>query len=611
MITLRQKDYNTAITLGFVLPISNRADLYEATRLMGVQGCSKCNKAELCDIIEDLLLHETMPWILTTLPREEIDIVKMLVDAGSNTYVEVPMKTDDRFYRIQKMFFVVSYEDNANRVYHMVMPNEVRENCAKYIDRFISQKQETPTEERYIPEYMKPAVDSLHDMAMEYLERQGAPDEIKAVIGAMPYEDLLQMMGASFQKPKIEGRADKIQMDFLPAITDATDVKIRKGTITSHQVLTDATVLLVCKMPSGRYVNYYFLRVGLDVIKVAVCLGDVINSVYGRDVLKLRLMDFLPESAKHKFPYLYKILNERTLDDFDNAYLNTIGLNGMPKQWFVMQQLDDPGCKLWADIMMHGPYSPVCAKAVKAVTEMLFKIIDDIDNSGDIKAIEHLNRYLGRKKQKTVSVTVQQPSNVSPQKKALSPRYLDPNTPITFFPGVTDKNEVKMQGEKYHEYLVESLMLSVTKHEKHFRYVYFQKCSNKIRVMCCLGDTLNSIYGYDALSRSTVEMLPKSFKKKYPYIFHLINGRASCGPDDAHIYALSINGQPKQWFIIEDIKDVSLWAKLTLDGPYSDMALINAIMKVENTMLKVVTEVYITGDNATLDKCYKYFGMPF
>ncbi len=610
MITLRRKDYNTAIRLGIVLPVSNKADLYEATKLMGVQGCSKYNKAELCDIIEDLLLHDTLPWILTTLPKEEIAIVKKLVDVGPNTYVEVPMRKDDSFYRIQKMFFVVSYEDNENRVYHMVMPDAVRENCAKYIDRFISQKQETPTEDRYIPELMKPAVDSLHDMAMEYLERQGAPDEIKAVIGAMPYEDLLQMMGTNFQKPKTERRADKIQMAFLPAITDSTDVKIRKGTTTNYQVVTEATVLLVCRMPSGRYVNYYFLRVGPDVIKVAVCLGDVINSVYGRDVLKLRLMDFLPESAKYKFPYLYKILNERTLEDFDNAYLNTIGLNGMPKQWFVMQQLDDPDCKMWTDIRMHGPYSPACAKAVKAVSEMLFKIIDDIDKSGDVTAIEHLNRYLGRKKQETVSVTIQQPAKVKPQKKALSPRYLDPNTPITFFPAVTDKDEVQMWGEKYHEYLTESLLLSVTKHEKKFRYVYFQKCSNKIRVMCCLGDTLNSIYGYDALSRSVVEMLPKSFKKKYPYIFRLINGRASCGPDDAHIYALSING-PKQWFIVEDIKDVTLWSKLTMDGPFSDMALINAMLKVEDTVLKVLTEVYMTGDNAVLNRWCKYFGMPF
>ncbi len=49
MITLLQKDYRTDIVLDEILPISSRADLYKAVKLMGIGGCSQLEKARLCE----------------------------------------------------------------------------------------------------------------------------------------------------------------------------------------------------------------------------------------------------------------------------------------------------------------------------------------------------------------------------------------------------------------------------------------------------------------------------------------------------------------------------------------------------------------------------------
>ncbi len=89
------------------------------------------NKAQLAEAISDELLQHP-EWALGLLPQEELDLVKRLVAAGSNTYVEAPVK--ERFYLIQKLYMVFSYEDKANNTYLMMMPDEVREACAKHID---------------------------------------------------------------------------------------------------------------------------------------------------------------------------------------------------------------------------------------------------------------------------------------------------------------------------------------------------------------------------------------------------------------------------------------------------------------------------------------------
>ncbi len=195
-------------------------------------------------------------------------------------------------------------------------------------------------------------------------------------IGGMSNEQLLRLMGYSYQKPALDKDSADAELEFLPAMSSFPGLPFPKGEDYAFRVMTDTVVHLCQQIKEGSYMNLYFIRSAPDTVKLAACWGDVINSVYGRDVLKLKIMDFLPESAKDKFPYLYKILNERTTKDLKGAYLNTIGFNGQPRQWYIVIDVADKD-DYWNTIRLFGPirddktmdYSHKLFQSIRRVTE--------------------------------------------------------------------------------------------------------------------------------------------------------------------------------------------------------------------------------------------------
>ncbi len=326
--------------------------------------------------------------ILEKLPAEEFGFVRRLVDAGADGHIEVPMKKDGTFYNIQNMFMVVTYEDKAAGMWHLIMLDKVRETCSKCLGKNADEVQEI-----YVPENINKALSSNRAGMMAKLKAEGCPEEIMQHIGGMTKEELLRMMGYNYQKPALGKDSADEKLEFLPAISSFQGLPFPKGEDYAFRVLTDTVVHLCQQIKVGSYMNLYFIRSASDTVKLAACWGDVINSVYGRDVLKLKVMDLLPESTKNKFPYLYKILNERTTKDLKGAYLNTIGFNGHPKQWFVMYNVDDKDGKIWTQVLFYGPYQEALRKATKDVLSMAAKIHDDIMLSNDSKVIGHLVRY--------------------------------------------------------------------------------------------------------------------------------------------------------------------------------------------------------------------------
>ncbi len=392
MIMLNQKDHKTSYPLKFILPASDKRGLQQAVRMMGIQGCSRCNKDELCMIIEEMLTTDSLKWVLDILTDDEIEIVGKLVKAGPDTCVEVPMRRDDKFYRIQTMFLVVSYEDNANRIWRMFMPDEVRLNCAKYIDEY-----EDVTGEMYIPEEMEGRLDDWHRKALDSMDDFDFPEEFKEMVRDLPARELLRGLGFDFQKPVFNGLSDVVEIEFLPVMSLSSGMKFPKGQTWYHRVITKSAVLSTEKLGIGnnvQYMNLYFIRMESDLIKIAACFGDVINSVYGRNVLGASVLETLPESARYTFPFIYSLINERTTADLDKAYLNTISFNRQPKQWFVMKNIEDKDGKLWMDILMRGPYNEKLKSPVEEVARTVGRIFSDLNGSGDHRILKRLNTYM-------------------------------------------------------------------------------------------------------------------------------------------------------------------------------------------------------------------------
>ncbi len=132
MITLRHPEFGTHVNLEFLLTFDTRANLYDGIKSLKLKGYSKFSKEGLIDEITYWLLHDTkliiFDWLL-----EELRLIKRLVDAGPDNYVEVPIP-ENEYYLIPRCYFVVTYHDEERNTYCLMMPDDVREACSGCID---------------------------------------------------------------------------------------------------------------------------------------------------------------------------------------------------------------------------------------------------------------------------------------------------------------------------------------------------------------------------------------------------------------------------------------------------------------------------------------------
>ncbi len=249
--------------------------------------------------------------------------------------------------------------------------------------------------ELYESDKFKSGLDNWRDFAIKSMDDyDDIPEKFKEMVKELSTQEMLREYGFDFQKPAL---AKDAYIEFLPALSYYTDMVFPEGQTWYHRVLTETVVLQVEKLGKGdnvQYMNLYFLRMGRDRIKIAACLGDVINYVYGRNILGAQVLELLPESAKRNYPYLYRHINERTSEDMKKAYLNTISFNKQPKQWFVMKDIVDKGAKLWQETLVRGPYNERFKEPVMEVVGVIAKIYEDLHRPGNEKVLPHLNLYM-------------------------------------------------------------------------------------------------------------------------------------------------------------------------------------------------------------------------
>ncbi len=650
MIILKHKNYDTDFSIDEILPISSKADLYKAVKLMRVRGCSQMDKRRLCRVVGDVLKNASLlKWILKDLPELERGFVRRLVDAGTGGHIEVPMKKDGTFYDIQNMFMVVTYEDNAAGTWHLIMPDRVRETCSQSmgLDAEGGGSTDVPQVpayggEIYVPENIDKAMSGVRVDMMAKLKAEGCPEDVLRQIGGMSNEELLRMMGYSYQKPVFGENATDVKIEFLPAISTFRGLEFPKGEDYAFRVLTDSAVVLCQQVKEGSYVNIYLIRSDTDTIKLAACWGDVINSVYGRDVLKQKVLDLLPKAAKDRFPYLYRILNERTNKDLKGAYLNTIGFNGQPKQWFVMYNVKDKGGHIWSDVLFYGPYHQALEKPTKDVIFMAAKIHDDIKLSGDAKVNDHLVRYMNEGQKSCGSIRNTGSSSFSSIEKYRNtilkhykrlnlseevfaffseysteklmeilkvtlptPVFDETKEKVEILPAVTLHSVVPMKDRKVlaDRIVSESLAHMVTKRGKYYYNLYFFKDGKKVRILHCLGDTLNAVFGYDALRGNGNPGVPKLLKKQFPTLYAMLTSKYSLSQGEPYIAALSILGNPKQWYMVIDVADKDeYWNTIRVFGPIREDKTLDHSHKLLKSLDRLTNEIHSSQHHSIMQR---------
>lgn len=91
-----------------------------------VGGVTKVNMLKVCDKLD---LYVSPIEILSNLNKQELQIIDEFVKGGANTYVVRKMRKTQ--YKLQKLYLVATYCDEANQKWHMLMPDELREVLAK------------------------------------------------------------------------------------------------------------------------------------------------------------------------------------------------------------------------------------------------------------------------------------------------------------------------------------------------------------------------------------------------------------------------------------------------------------------------------------------------
>lgn len=73
--------------------------------------------------------------ILCTLDKQELKNVEEFVNGGKNTHVVRKMRTKP--YILQKYCLVLTYCDEENKQWHLIMPDAIRESLSKRLPYFL------------------------------------------------------------------------------------------------------------------------------------------------------------------------------------------------------------------------------------------------------------------------------------------------------------------------------------------------------------------------------------------------------------------------------------------------------------------------------------------
>ena len=96
-----------------MLKVCDKLDLYVSPNL---------KKDETARRVAQELLDSPIE-ILSNLNKQELQIIDEFVKGGANTYVVRKMRKTQ--YKLQKLYLVATYCDEANQEWHMLMPSEL------------------------------------------------------------------------------------------------------------------------------------------------------------------------------------------------------------------------------------------------------------------------------------------------------------------------------------------------------------------------------------------------------------------------------------------------------------------------------------------------------
>ena len=125
MIVISNKNFTAdSIRLVQLLNSTTKVNMLKACDKLDLYVSPNLKKDETARRIAQEMLDNPIE-ILSRLNKQELQIVDEFVKGDANTYVVRKMRKTQ--YKLQKLYLVATYCDDANQEWHMLMPDELRE----------------------------------------------------------------------------------------------------------------------------------------------------------------------------------------------------------------------------------------------------------------------------------------------------------------------------------------------------------------------------------------------------------------------------------------------------------------------------------------------------
>lgn len=125
MIVIPNKNFTAdSIRLVQLLNSTTKVNMLKACDKLDLYVSPNLKKDETARRIAQEMLDNPIE-ILSRLNKQELQIVDEFVKGDANTYVVRKMRKTQ--YKLQKLYLVATYCDDANQEWHMLMPDELRE----------------------------------------------------------------------------------------------------------------------------------------------------------------------------------------------------------------------------------------------------------------------------------------------------------------------------------------------------------------------------------------------------------------------------------------------------------------------------------------------------
>ena len=139
MVTIKDKSFSSAQKLSSILYVMRKEELLKIAKRLDFYVSPNITKDKIATRLAASMLAEPIE-IVSRLSKTELLLLEEMINAGSNTYVEKKLRKSP--YMLQKWGLVLTYEDEANGKWYLLMPDEVREALATVSASYIAMAKE-------------------------------------------------------------------------------------------------------------------------------------------------------------------------------------------------------------------------------------------------------------------------------------------------------------------------------------------------------------------------------------------------------------------------------------------------------------------------------------